>query len=94
MRLGLMQGILQISQDAGLTHWCAVMERSLLRLLQGTSIYFQPLGPMVEYHGLRQPAAARIDGVLYRLFKEARPVFDYITDEGALWPFMEQRLAA
>lgn len=94
MRLGLMQGILHVSQDAGLTHWCAVMERSLLRLLHATAIYFQPVGPLVEFHGLRQPAAGHIDSIMARMFQDARPVFDYVTADGTLWPSREQRLAA
>lgn len=94
MRLGLMQGILRVSQEADLTHWCAVMERSLLRLLQATAIYFQPIGPMVEFHGQRQPAAASIDSIMSRMFRDARPIFDYVTENGSLWPAMEKRLAA
>ncbi len=95
MRLGLMQGILQVSQEAGLTHWCAIMERSLLRLLQATAIHFQPMGPLVEFHGIRQPAIGRIDTILDRIWREATPVFDYVTADGALWSSpVPMRLAA
>jgi hypothetical protein len=45
MRLGLVQGLVRISQELGLTHWCAVMEPSLLRLLRRTAIHFEPLAP-------------------------------------------------
>lgn len=31
MRLCLMRGIVQVSGQAGLTHWCAIMESSLIR---------------------------------------------------------------
>jgi len=94
MRLGLMQGIVRISQEAGLTHWCAIMERSLIRLLQSTAIYFAPIGPAVEYHGLRQPAAASISATLERIRREATPVFNYVTADGALWPAPAELLAA
>ena len=95
MRLGLMQGIVQVSRDAGLTHWCAIMERSLLRLLQATAIHFQPVGPLVEFHGIRQPVQGCITTVLDRIRREANPVWSYITLDGALWPApVEQRLAA
>ena len=86
MRLGLMQGILRVSQGAGLTHWCAIMERSLLRLLQATAIHFQPMGPLVEYHGVRQPASSCIDTMLGRIKQDATPVWNYVTAEGSLWP--------
>lgn len=94
MRIGLMQGIVRVSQEAGLTHWCAVMERSLLRLLSSTGIYFHPLGPMVDFHGPRQPAMGRIETVLARLRREAEPIFDYVTAGGALCLDQKHRLAA
>lgn len=64
LRYGLMRGILRISLDLGLTHWCALMEPSLLRLLRVAGIDFAPLGPAVEAHGLRQPSAAAITRIL------------------------------
>lgn len=95
MRLGLMQGILRVSREAGLTHWCAIMERSLLRLLQVTAIHFQPVGPLVEHHGIRQPAYACIDSVLGRMEEEATPVWSYVTMDGLLrQPRVDLRLAA
>lgn len=94
MRLGLMQGILRVSQEAGLTHWCAVLERSLIRLLQSTAIHFSPIGPAVEYHGIRQPAVACIAATLERIRREAAPVFAYITADGALWPAPADLMAA
>jgi len=94
MRLGLMQGIVQVSRDAGLTHWCAVMERSLLRLLQSTAIHFRPVGPVVEHHGMRQPAVGKIDDIMARIHGEARPVWDYITADGTLWGAPTQHFLA
>ncbi|WP_135468007.1 GNAT family N-acyltransferase [Crenalkalicoccus roseus] len=64
VRLGLMQGILRASLELGLTHWCALMEPTLLRLLRATGVRFVPVGPMVQAYGLRQPAVAPIDLVL------------------------------
>ena len=85
LRLGLMRGIVQVSGQMGLTHWCAIMEHTLLRLLRVSAIHFQPLGPAIEYHGLRQPTWGRIDGVLGRIKRERPGVWDYITDGGSLW---------
>lgn len=61
VRLGLLRGILAASQSIGLTHWCALMEPSLIRLLGGTGVRFEPIGPLVEAYGQRQPCIARID---------------------------------
>jgi N-acyl-L-homoserine lactone synthetase len=64
LRLALMRGILHASLDLGLTHWCALMEPTLLRLMRCSGVNFTPLGPLVEAYGLRQPAAVEIDFTL------------------------------
>lgn len=64
LRLGLMRGILRASLELGLTHWCALMEPTLLRLMRSSGVRFTALGPLVEAHGLRQPSAAAIDFTL------------------------------
>ena len=64
LRLGLMQGILRASRELGLTHWCALMEPTLLRLMSASGVRFLPLGPLVEAYGKRQPAVAAIDFAL------------------------------
>jgi N-acyl amino acid synthase of PEP-CTERM/exosortase system len=85
MRLGLIQGLVRLSGESGTTHWCAVMERSLLRLLQSTAIYFQPIGPLVEHHGIRQPAAAPLSTLLRRVAAEQPEVWQFLTDAGRLY---------
>ena len=64
IRLYLLRGILAASQDLGLTHWCALMEPSLIRLLAATGIQFEAIGPLVDAHGHRQPCVARIDAAV------------------------------
>ena len=85
MRLCLMRGIVEVSGQARLTHWCAIMERSLLRLLRATAIHFEPVGPLVEYHGARQPAVAAIGTILGRIRREQPVVWSFITDNGTFW---------
>jgi N-acyl-L-homoserine lactone synthetase len=86
VRLGLMRGVLSASIDLGLTHWCAIMEPVLLRLLQRNAIHFAGVGPPVDYHGLRQPAYADIGRVLGRTRFEQRKYWEYVTMDGTLWP--------
>ena len=94
MRLALVQGLVRASDEAGLTHWCAVMERSLLRLLRTTAIHFQPAGPMIEYHGMRQPATCDIGVMLERNRDEHATVWDYLTEGGQLWAPQMEAMAA
>ena len=86
MRLALMKGILRLSLELKLTHWCAIMEPSLLRLLQATSIHFCPIGPLLDHHGLRQPCYNDIAAVMARLEDEQPVIWDFLTDCGILWP--------
>jgi hypothetical protein len=81
-RLALMRGIAQLSSEMGLTHWLAVMERGLLRLQQRNAIHFDPIGPLVSYHGLRQPAMGEIVRVLERIRREEFPTWNFLTDGG------------
>ncbi len=85
LRLYLIRGIVQLSGEMGLTHWCALMEPSLLRLLQVSAIYFHQLSGMVEHHGLRQPSCVGLEEMLCRVQRERPAVWDFITDGGALW---------
>ena len=85
MRLCLIRGLVQASAESQLTHWCAIMEPSLLRLLRATGIHFVSVGPSVEYHGIRQPAVCGIGTMLGRMKLEHPVLWAYITDNGALW---------
>ncbi|HXJ01925.1 MAG TPA: PEP-CTERM/exosortase system-associated acyltransferase [Micropepsaceae bacterium] len=84
MRLGLIQGLVRMSREHGITHWCAAMEPTLLRMLSAMAIRFRPVGPLIEYHGLRQPCYCVIDDALNEM-KYERPAFwSLLTDGGAL----------
>ncbi|HEX5325598.1 MAG TPA: acyl-homoserine-lactone synthase [Acetobacteraceae bacterium] len=85
LQLGLLQGILWLSADMGLTHWYAVMEHRLARRLRRSGIHFQPAGPALEHYGLRQPCWARIASMLERIRRERPAVWDYWTLGGTLW---------
>jgi N-acyl amino acid synthase of PEP-CTERM/exosortase system len=85
MSLGLIQTLVRMSAQHKITHWCAVMEPKLLRFLAAMAIHFEPIGPRVEYHGLRQPCYCQIRAVLDRVKRE-RPMFwEVLTDGGTLW---------
>ncbi len=91
LRLALIQGAVRLSAEAGHTHWLAVMEPTLLRLLAATGLHFTPLGPVVEYHGMRQPAVAELAPVLARMAVEQPVVWDFITRNGTWYPASRPR---
>jgi N-acyl amino acid synthase of PEP-CTERM/exosortase system len=84
MRLGLIQTLVRMSMEHGITHWLAVMEPKLLRMLAAMGIHFEPIGGMVEYHGWRQPCFCDLAEVL-RCVKRERPAFwNVLTAGGTL----------
>ncbi len=85
MRLCLIQGVVRICGEQRLGHLCALMERTLLRLLQVSSIHFSPIGPAVEHRGLRHPSVWNVSQGLERVWRENRIVWSFITDNGAFW---------
>ena len=85
LRLFLMRGVVALSGQLGLTHWCALMEPCLLRLLRASGISFQPVGAPVDHHGLRQPVLGVIGEVLGQMAREKPLVWDFVTLGGTLW---------
>lgn len=84
--LGLLQDLLRQSVALGLTHWAAVMEPKLLRMLAAMGVHTTKVGPVVSYHGLRQPAYCRLSDMLERLRREQPDHWMVVTDAGALVP--------
>lgn len=88
--LGLFAGIVQMSADVGITHWYAVMEPTLLRLLGRFGIQFETIGPLVQHHGMRQPAIGEIDTVLAGIYAKRPEVWEIVTDCGRFWPLNQK----
>jgi N-acyl amino acid synthase of PEP-CTERM/exosortase system len=84
--LGLFAGIVRMSAQNNITHWLSVMEPTFLRFLSRYGIYFQKTGPVVDYHGRRQPAVASIDSVLSGIYEQRKDAWEIITDFGNVWP--------
>lgn len=84
--LGLFLAIMRISAVQGISYWYAAMEPVLNRLLRRFSVQLQPIGPVVQYYGARQPFLGVIDDVLQRTYEQSHEVWTLITESGSLWP--------
>lgn len=84
--LGLFVAIVRLSAEHHITHWYAVMDVSLLRLLNRFGINFIPIGDLVDYHGLRQPCFGSVDDVLAGIWNKRFDIWQLITDDGSVWP--------
>lgn len=85
--LGLFQAIVQMSAKNHIKLWYAVMESQLLRLLRRFGIRFTPIGEPVNYHGLRVPCIGPVDEVMSGIQRECPAVWEFITQQGKLWPY-------
>ena len=82
--LGLMQILLRQSVELGIEYWGAVMEPQLLRWMAMLGMRFQPVGPMVSHHGLRQPSYCHLP-TMFREMAQTKPEFwDVVTNGGEL----------
>jgi len=84
-RLGLIQALVRMSIQHQITHWCAVMEPGLVRMLSAMGVHFEPIGSPIEYHGLRQPSFCCVAEMLARARRERPAFWDVITDRGLLY---------
>jgi N-acyl amino acid synthase of PEP-CTERM/exosortase system len=84
MRLGLIQSLVRLSFEYEVSHWCAMMEPTLLRMLAAMAIRFRPVGPLVEFHGLRQPCYCNLAEVLDAVQRERPTFWSVLTEGGAL----------
>jgi N-acyl amino acid synthase of PEP-CTERM/exosortase system len=62
------------------THLCAVMKPSLMRLLGHFGCHFIPYGDIVEYHGLRQPCYLPMAKLMADVEREHPRVWEIVTD--------------
>ncbi len=83
--LALIACVNRISLNRGVTHLYAVMEPSLIRLLSAIGIAFSPIGPLTEYHGIRQPCITKVPDYLQAVKQKNFHVWEMLTDRGSFW---------
>ena len=89
--LGLFTAIVRNSAENNIKYWYAVMDVSLLRLLERFGIKFLPLGGIVDYHGLRQPCIGSVNEVLAGIWRKRPEVWELITENGEIWPAPDKK---
>ena len=94
MSLGLIRGLVRMSREHSVTHWCLAAEPSLLRRLRSFGLHFTDAGPLVEHRGLRQICYAELDSLLARAEAEQPECWGIMTDAGRLASFRAALSAA
>lgn len=92
--LGLIAMLFAISEEQRIGYWYAAMEPSLSRLLTRLGIKFTPIGPVMNYHGRRQPMIAKVDDLLDNMQHNRRDFFSLIKDLNGISKFRPQSVQA
>ena len=79
----LMAGVVRMSRINQIEYWWCAMDPALNRLVGLSGMNIDPIGPVVDYNGLRQPHFGQICNVLSRLCQRNYGAWDVITDCGA-----------
>ena len=92
--VALIRGCVGLAASHGVDYLCALLEPPLIRRVDRLGIHFPAVGPVVDYHGTRQPSIICIDSVLDRLKAQQPEVWAAITDRDRLAPPRPQHWAA
>lgn len=70
--LGLLRAAIGLCREEGLAYMAAIMEPTLIRLLTRFGVHFTPIGPLVAYHGHRQPSVIAVDAMEHGIVEKSR----------------------
>jgi N-acyl amino acid synthase of PEP-CTERM/exosortase system len=84
--LALVVGIIRMAVENNTTHLLSVMEPALNRLLSLYGLELDPIGPMIEHHGQRQPYYVDLIKVLDRMHQSHTQFWELVTDYGRIKP--------
>lgn len=82
--LGLLQFVLSECVKREKLFWTAVMEPKFLRLLARMGISYNPIGPLVVHHGIRQPCYCYLPDMLEAARRVQPQCWEVLTDGGRL----------
>lgn len=86
LSLILMAAVLRMSVKHNIKHWISAKDPALNRLLGYNGLSFSPIGPPVNYHGIRRPYYANVEEMLNRMYKEHHDAWEVLTDCGKYSP--------
>ncbi len=85
--LALAVGVFQMSAARDVEYWVSAMNPVLNRLLGYYGLGLHPVGPLVDYHGMRRPYYAKISNILHKLHHDRHDVWELVTDCGKVFPY-------
>lgn len=82
LSIALFACLIKMSDDYRINHWYAVMELALIRFFTTIGVYFTGIGPLVEYHGKRQPCIIKVSDLLNGVAKKDQAIWNMMTNKG------------
>lgn len=82
LTLALIACGVKLSAENNIDYWYALMEPSLQRLVSALGVPFDQIGPLVDYHGLRQPCLIKVDALLEGVAKKNIHYWNLLTNNG------------
>jgi N-acyl amino acid synthase of PEP-CTERM/exosortase system len=83
MSIGLIRGVCRLAARHNIDTVCAEMSLPLLRLLERFGLVFEKLGPLIDYHGPRQPCVAQCRDLLAGLSECKQEYYRLVMEGGA-----------
>lgn len=84
--LVLMAGVLRMSVKYNIKHWLSVADPALNKLMGFYGLNFNPIGPPVDYHGMRRPYYVKVEDALNKMYQEHHDAWEVVTDCGTYNP--------
>ncbi|MDO9425138.1 MAG: PEP-CTERM/exosortase system-associated acyltransferase [Methylobacter sp.] len=86
LTLALFACAIKMSSENNIHYWYAIMEPALMRVFSALGIHFVGIGPLVDYHGLRQPCVIKVDELLDSVAKKDLNYWNMLTNNGEFRP--------
>lgn len=85
LTIALFACLIKMSDENGIYYWYAIMEPALVRYFSLLGIYFISIGPLVNYHGKRQPCMIKVSDLLDGVAKKDLGLWNMMTNKGRGW---------
>ncbi|MDH5553394.1 MAG: PEP-CTERM/exosortase system-associated acyltransferase, partial [Nitrosomonas sp.] len=80
--------VVRMCDHSDIRNWLSVMDPALNRLLSSFGLDLDPIGPTIEYHGLRQPYFMKVADALDKMKKKNHEAWEVVTDHGKYCSFL------
>jgi N-acyl amino acid synthase of PEP-CTERM/exosortase system len=89
--LSFVVGIVRLSAQHDIRNWVSAMDPAMNRLLNYFGADLNPVGPLIDYHGLRRPYFKKITDVLDKMHSKSHDAWEVATNYGKYYHSREKQ---